>query len=102
MQSLKKLRSWRVRPDRDATIGKQVASALREAAAVQRRSDGAATAWVAAAPAKFRGQCEVTTKGGVLTIRPGSAAVRFQIDRWLRSGGEAALRSGGVARIKLV
>jgi hypothetical protein len=102
-QSLKKLRSWRVYPDRDVTIAKQVRSIVRDASAKQRHTGGATAAWEAAAPAQLRDLCNVRgAASGILTIKVKTAAARFQIDRWLRAGGEAALRSGGVKRVKLI
>jgi hypothetical protein len=102
-QSLKKLRSWRVRPDRDLTIARQVGTALRDATAKHQKSDRVAAAWESTAPAQLRQQCSIGgASGGVLTVKATSAAARFQLDRWLRGGGEAALRSGGVARVKVI
>jgi hypothetical protein len=102
LQSLKNLRTWRVSRDRDLTIGKQLGSVVRAAATSQRRNSGGVAAWESAAPAHLRRLCEVgCTPGGVLTIKVKNAAARFQLDRWLRSGGEASLRSGGVKKVKL-
>jgi hypothetical protein len=100
-QNLKSLRNWRVRPERDLTIMSQVKGLVREASSRHRQAGAAVAAWEAAAPAALRKACKVTGTSNVLTIRAQSASDRFQLDRWLRGGGEAALRSGGGARVKL-
>ncbi len=38
---------------------------------------------------------------GVLTVRAGDAAAGFEFDRWLRGGGEDALRRAGVRRVRV-
>jgi Dna[CI] antecedent, DciA len=43
--------------------------------------------------------------GGVLTIRTADSAAKFAMDRWLRGGGEAALKKAiatTISRIRLV
>jgi hypothetical protein len=98
-----KLRSWRGRKDFDLSIGRQVDAIAKSAAAQHRKMDGLDGAWDELVPAPIRKLCAVVgIAGGVLTIKVPSAAARFQLDRWLRSGGEAALsRRGGIKRIKL-
>ncbi|MBX3376395.1 MAG: DUF721 domain-containing protein [Phycisphaeraceae bacterium] len=103
MASLQDLRRWRVRPERGTDLAAEIASQVRQLGARQRQGGRACAAWEAAAPAVLRASCEVKGTGsGVLTVRAGSAGVRFQLDRWLKGGGEALLRSGGVTRVKLV
>lgn len=38
---------------------------------------------------------------GMLTVRAGDAAAGFEFDRWLRGGGEGALRRAGVRRVRV-
>ncbi len=103
LDSLKPLRTWRVRPERDTSIGAQVTAIVRQIAASHRQSGAAVAAWEAAAPQALLKCCEVRgTNAGVLTIRAANSATRYQLDRWLQSGGEAALRSGGVAKVRVV
>ena len=102
LPSLKQLRSWRVYAGRDVTIGPHVRAAVRDAAATRKQSDGATVAWERTAPANLRRACEVrVTAAGTLMIKAASASARFQTDRWLKSGGEAALRASGVKRVKV-
>ena len=99
---LTKLRSWRVRPDKNCTIGRDVAAQVRDATAQHKRATGAELAWETCAPEALRRGCTAASTGsGVLQLKARSAASRFQLDRWLKSGGEAALRSGGVRGVKL-
>lgn len=100
-QNLKSLRSWRTRPEKDLSIGNQVKSQLREAGVRHRQSGRAVAAWEAAAPEALRKACVASGSGGVLTLRATSASIRFQLDRWLKGGGTSALRSGGVASVRL-
>jgi hypothetical protein len=101
---LTKLRNWRVRPDRDASI----VGAVRDAAAAvdrqHRASRGGGEAWDSIVPPRIRQRCgDVQIHRGVLTVKVRDAATRFEIDRWLRSGGEAELsRRAGIRRIKIV
>ena len=101
--NLQQLRKWRTRPDRDLSI----AGPVREAAAqAQQRHDagqGAGQAWDELVPPRLRRRCTVLQlQRGILTVRIPDAAARFELDRWLRSGGEAALARRGVKRVKSV
>jgi len=103
LASLEDRRGWRVRPERDMTIVKERGTQIRQLGARQKQGERACAAWEAAAPALLRASCEVKgTRAGVLSIRPANSGTRFQLDRWLKGGGEALLRSGGVTRVKLV
>jgi len=71
-----------------------------------RDDGGIAGAWNRVAPGSLVGRATVTgVRGGVLTIRCRSASDRFALDRWLRSGGEQALRREArvaFSRVRLV
>ena len=100
---LKQLRNWRVWQDRDTTI----AASLREATArideQRRASAGAGESWEALVPPRLRQRCTILLHRGSLTVRARDAAARFEIDRWLRAGGEAALtRRAGIRKVKIV
>lgn len=101
---LKKLRSWRTFREKDLSIGATVEGLARQAAAQQKRVDGIGTVWEELVPPHVRKACTVEgLAAGVLTVKAGGASGRFQVDRWLRSGGAALLnRKGGVKRVKIV
>lgn len=98
-----KLRAWRASRERDLTIAEAVGRELKQAAALQKRVSGISGAWDELVPEGIRRLCTPTgMSGGVLSVKASSAGARFQLDRWLRSGGDERLRSGGVKRVKLV
>jgi hypothetical protein len=70
-----------------------VAAILREARPAQRRAATALEVWRSVAPPAIAALVVgVESGGGVLRLTVRSAAARFAVDRWLRSGGLAALR----------
>lgn len=98
------LRAYRTRPDRDTSI----AAAVRDEAArveQQRRASAKSdNAWDQLAPDHLRPRARFTSLlRGTLTLKARDAAARFEIDRWLRAGGETALlRRAGARRVKVV
>lgn len=104
--SLRRLRELRVPREREAGLGAQVEQIRTELTRRQRGGGKAAAAWEVVVPDALREVSDVVgLSRGVLTIRARHAAARFEVDRFLRSGGEAALsRAAGVAirRVKIV
>jgi Dna[CI] antecedent DciA-like protein len=104
--SLKQLREFRNKPERDVSIGGALAEVARDAKKLQRAVGGIGSAWEEIAPARLAGRCRVVgISRGILTFRVADAAARFELDRFLRGGGEAALsrRAGvGIKRVKIV
>tara|TARA_Y100001933_G_C18885769_1_gene516085 strand:+ start:127 stop:462 length:336 start_codon:yes stop_codon:yes gene_type:complete len=97
------LRTNRVRSDRDRSIAETVARAREKYARIVRDGDDVAGAWDRTVPERFRGTAAVVgCKGGVLTIRCRSASDRYALDRWLRAGGEQAVRDAARAAVKRV
>lgn len=67
---------------------------LREFRAAHREAIAADDAWKKVAPAAIAGLVsKAESGGGVLKLTPRASTARFVIDRWLRSGGLAALRA---------
>ncbi len=98
-----KLRGWRAPHERDLSIAEAVGKELKTAAASQKRVSGISGAWDELVPEGLRRVCTPTAmNSGVLSVKASSAGARFQLDRWLRSGGEERLRSGGVKRVKVI
>lgn len=106
IDELKRLRTLRAPRERDLTIAAAVKDAERDARKKARATGGIGAAWESAAPAALVSRAlPVSLTRGVLTIRAADAAARFELDRWLRSGGEITLaRAAGVAikRTKIV
>lgn len=80
---------------RDASgLEASVAGVLRELRAAHRQAESAAEAWRTVVPAAVAALvASAESGGGVLKLKPKASTGRFVIDRWLRSGGLAALRA---------
>lgn len=81
----------------------------RQAGNIRRleKSMGAvATAWQELVPSPLADRTAlVGVSRGVLTVRAGDASARFELDRWLRSGGELAVIRRcvtGLTRVRVV
>lgn len=76
-------------PDRAVAFGPLALEAGRDLKRLERRLGAVAQAWSATCPSAML--CRTTIDGvsrGVLTIRADDSATRFEVDRWLRGGGE--------------
>lgn len=103
VESLARIRGLRNRPERDLTIGAAVDQVEREVKKLQKATGGVGAAWEELAPANLAGKCRVVgISRGTLTVRVPDAATRYEVDRFLRSGGEAALAARGRVSIKRV
>jgi hypothetical protein len=89
--------------DGDPGIAKMIAEQRRRLERAVRDDGGIAGAWDGVVPEALRARAAVVgLKGGVLTIRCRSASDRFALDRWLRGGGERALRAAARVALKKV
>lgn len=88
------------------SMGDAFASAAKELERQRRRTGAVAGAWEAVCPAELIDRTAIEgVSRGVLTIRVADASTRFQLDRFMRGGGEMEVirRSpSGVRRVKLV
>jgi hypothetical protein len=102
---LARLRQFRNRPDPDCTLNTPLTAVCRQIERQHRSAGGVADAWAAVLPPHLARHAEVVSFArGTLVIRAADASTRFQIDRFLRTGGQNELaRRAGVAirRIKL-
>lgn len=104
--TLKPLRERRNYRERDisiaAAVGELTAGTIRQA----RQVDGAGDAWSQVIPPELAAKASmVRLSRGTLQIRVADSAVRFALDRFLRSRGERALveaSKGKIKRIKLI
>jgi hypothetical protein len=102
-QDVAKLREWRVWGGPRWGIAREVGDA---AADVQRRARAGTAverAWLSVAPVELLERVvSVALVRGVLTVRAADSGARFEVDRWLRCGGEAKLvRAAGVSIRKI-
>ena len=105
-QQYANLRSWRTWPDKAVTLEAEM-SRLAATVSRQKRSLGpASTAWLALCPPELLGATVLLAcSRGVLTVQCADHAARYELDRWLRSGGELALVKrcpGALLRVKLL
>ena len=88
------LRQSRSLPPGAGAVGDLVRKEAVALRSVARRAVDAIEAWAAVAPPLVaRLATAQKSGGGVLMLTVGSVAARFQVDRWLRGGGLAALRA---------
>lgn len=102
---LENLRGWRNRPDRDLSIGAEIETLLAQARRASRTVGGLGKDWAELVPQELREATRpVAFRRGVLTVEARDSATMFLLDRWLRGGGEAALRGAcpGLRRVRLV
>ncbi|MCZ7634461.1 MAG: DciA family protein [Phycisphaerales bacterium] len=97
-----RLQKFRAVREPGVAIG-AAARAVAEGLERERRlTGGLAGAWAALCPPELAGRSRVVRfVGGVVTVEVTDGATRFRVDRWLRSGGRAALqdRAGGIRRV---
>jgi hypothetical protein len=104
--NLEQLRQSRSRPQRDDSIASAMGHLEKQLRQQARNVGGVGDAWVRLVPARLLEQTSVLGMSrGVLTVRAATASARFELDRWLKGGGEDALVKGSTAalsRVKVV
>ncbi len=102
---IENLRRHRTSRAFDVTLARPLAEAQKLTRRLTRALGGLGDAWEAILPPQLAASSNPERlAGGVLTIRTADAAARFALDRWLRAGGEDAVRracAGTVRRIRL-
>ena len=106
LAGVQRLRENRVRPERDRSLAGEMDRAIREVAQLRRATGGSAAAWSKVVPESLlkRTALEGISKG-VLTVRVPDAATRFELDRFLRSGGQKQLLGESrtsIGRVRIV
>lgn len=100
---LTRLRELRVREDGAARIDAALARTADELARVEKKLGGAGAAWARVCPAALAMRATPTSLSrGMLLVEVPDASARFEIDRWLRGGGEAALVAASATPIRKV
>jgi len=105
-RELLRVRGWRNRADPPWSIR----AAVEEAHAAMERAARSGTAlergWREVLPESLRGRAwAVSLSRGVLTVRASDASAKWEVDRWLRAGGERELGRAArvvIRRVKLV
>lgn len=106
MLGIERLRQARARPSWDNSLAPDMDRAIREAAALRRATSGCAEAWSKVIPPALLARTSLEgTSRGVLTVRVPDAATRFELDRFLRSGGQKQLLTESrtsITKVRLV
>jgi hypothetical protein len=98
---LRRLRGFRNRPERDLSIVAAVRGAERDALKKHKALGGVGAAWEQIVPGSLKERVHVVSLArGVLTIRAADGVTKFELDRFLRSGGEARLARAAAVAIK--
>ncbi|CAN5757412.1 hypothetical protein BH11PLA1_BH11PLA1_21350 [soil metagenome] len=103
---IQRLQQWRAGSQRDLAMTGLFTGAAKDIRRRGRAVGGLGAAWAELAPGHLVERTEVVgVSRGVLTIRVADTGSKFELDRWLRCGGETALieRAGAaLLRVKLV
>ena len=103
---LERLKSGRIVWRKDLGISDAVSARVDEIARTRRSVGGIGRAWAAVLPDALAGHVEkISVSRGVLTVRSVDDGGRYELDRWLRSGGRQALIEAAtttVRRVKVV
>ncbi len=103
---LEQLRTWRNLPERNLSLDTVFSSARKDLKKRARALGGIGAAWAALIPAQLLERATlVSLQRGILTVRCDDSATRFELDRFLRCGGELALirkAPAGLTRVRLV
>lgn len=103
LSGVERLRQTRLRTRGDQTLRTEMDRAIHDAARTRRALAGCAEAWVSVVPPELidRTALEGVSRG-VLTVRVPDNAVRFQLDRFLRAGGQRAFVAACPASLRQV
>ena len=101
-----RLRGLRVREEWDRSLGVTVRAIESELKQAERRLGGVGAVLAEVCPARLLAHCRVrSVSRGTLIVEVDQASARYQLDRWLRSGGETRLieaSGASIRRVKLV
>lgn len=103
---LARMRGWRVPAARDLSLKQEMSGITREVRRLERSVGSLGEAWGTLVPGPLAVRTVILgVARGVLQVRCQDASTRYELDRWLRAGGEHALvRAAGarVIKVKLV
>lgn len=89
---LDRLRQLRVRPERARGLGEDMQLQLKSLRKISRTEAALIAAWNTAAPDSLASRCTPRgVRAGRLKISVPDASTRYELDRWLRSGGQQEL-----------
>ena len=93
-RTIDELRTWRTRPERDLGIASAILDLRKRSQRTHRRLGDLIDLWRAIVPPRLADHTRIASyRAGVLHVVVDSTAAQFELDRALREGLEAALRS---------
>jgi hypothetical protein len=105
-QELLRVRAWRNWGDPPWSIKAAVGEAHAAVERAAKSGSALEKAWREVLPASLLGRAaSVSLTRGVLTVRASDASARWEVDRWLRGGGERELARAArvvIRRVKFV
>lgn len=103
-ERLRRVRHSRAGNRRDAAaLGAVINGEARALQRLERRLRGVGDAWLAQCPEHLLDKTAIVgVSRGALTIRARDASIRYELDRWLRAGGERAVIAASQAPIRKV
>ena len=103
LAALARIRTNRIRPPRDLSLQRDMDAALADITRLRRNVSFIAGAWQETVPAALYPRTRLTSLiRGQLTVTVPDAATRFELDRFLRAGGFAALSRASNANLTKV
>lgn len=103
LRLVERLRALRNHPAKELSLAPLIGDAADGYKRRMRNLGSLGAAWRDLAPPELVNTSElVGLARGVLTIRAADSAARFEIDRWLRGGGEIELVKRAAARLTRV
>jgi len=100
---IRRLQTLRNVPSKDLSVRSEFGALTKNIKRQARNVGGLGGTLCAMLPPELANGLEVVSMArGVLTVRAADASVKFQVDRWLRSGGEQELtRRAGIALVRV-
>jgi hypothetical protein len=93
LERYQRMQKWRGARERDVEIGSSIKAFAKEQTRLSRALGEIADVFERTVPAEIASFCTlVGLKAGTLTVELTSDSARFELDRFLRQGGEAALK----------
>ncbi|MGD9689260.1 MAG: DciA family protein [Phycisphaerales bacterium] len=103
LQLVARLRALRTPPERDLSVAGPIARAASELKRRATNLGALGPAFDELVPPALRARAHLEgLRRGVLTVRCADSAARYELDRWLRGGGEISLIRRSGARLTRV
>jgi hypothetical protein len=104
LQRASKVQEWRRAPERSGTLDVTLSQEFAGIKRLHKTFGSVAQAWNVVPEPLAAGAVFKSLSRGVLTVSVSDASLRFELDRWLRTGGKDELARAGmkVRTVKIV